>query len=191
MVFGQNRIVIPTGAQRSGGTCCSPSHIAKLNGTAALPFVIPSEAEGSAVQRTSLGNVFRPKQNCHPDRSVPGFPATQHWTRQRVRLSAKERRMKRVNATNFTGNPGERSGGTCCSPSHIAKLNESAALPSVIPSEPGFSCHAALDTAAYAAFVKGKQHEMHQRHQVLQEIRGSRGICGCPLVSPQAYRGSQ
>jgi hypothetical protein len=27
------------------------------NGSAALPFVIPSEAEGSAVQRVSLGNV--------------------------------------------------------------------------------------------------------------------------------------
>jgi hypothetical protein len=28
-------------------------------GTAALSFVIPSEAEGSAVPRTCLGNVFR------------------------------------------------------------------------------------------------------------------------------------
>jgi hypothetical protein len=41
--FDQNRIVIPTGAQRSGGTCCSPSHIAKLNESAALPFVIPGK----------------------------------------------------------------------------------------------------------------------------------------------------
>jgi hypothetical protein len=31
--------------------------------TVALSFVIPSEAEGSAVPRTSLGNVFRP--SCH------------------------------------------------------------------------------------------------------------------------------
>jgi hypothetical protein len=30
-----------------------------LQGSAALPFVIPSAAEGSAVPRTSLGNVFR------------------------------------------------------------------------------------------------------------------------------------
>jgi hypothetical protein len=30
-----------------------------LHGSAAFPFVIPSEAEGSAVPRTSLGNVFR------------------------------------------------------------------------------------------------------------------------------------
>jgi hypothetical protein len=38
---------------------------------------------------------------CHPDRSVPGFPATLHWTRPRVRLSVKERRMKSINATKF------------------------------------------------------------------------------------------
>jgi hypothetical protein len=31
-----------------------------FHGSVALPFVIPSEAEGSAVPRTSLGNVFRP-----------------------------------------------------------------------------------------------------------------------------------
>jgi hypothetical protein len=30
-----------------------------LHGSVALPFVIPSEAEGSAVPRTTLGNVFR------------------------------------------------------------------------------------------------------------------------------------
>ena len=35
----------------------------------------------------------------HPDRSVPGFPAKLHWTRPRVRLSFKERRMKCANAT--------------------------------------------------------------------------------------------
>jgi hypothetical protein len=45
---------------------------------------------------------YRPsnlKQNCHPDRSVPGFPATLHWTWPRVRLSVRERRMKSINAT--------------------------------------------------------------------------------------------
>ncbi len=42
-----------------------------------------------------------PKQKCHPDRSVPGFPATQHRTRPRVRLSVRERRMKCTNATMF------------------------------------------------------------------------------------------
>jgi hypothetical protein len=35
-----------------------PLHFAPLNGRATLPFVIPSEAEGSAVQRTRTGNVF-------------------------------------------------------------------------------------------------------------------------------------
>jgi hypothetical protein len=39
------------------------------------------------------------RQKCHPDRSVPGFPATQHWTKPRVRLSLKERRMSSANAT--------------------------------------------------------------------------------------------
>ena len=29
-------------------------------------------------------------QNCHLDRSVPGFPATQRWTRPRVRLSLRK-----------------------------------------------------------------------------------------------------
>jgi hypothetical protein len=46
--------------------CPSPIAAAKVSGT--LPFVIPSEAEGSAVQRTFRGNVFR--------QNVPGFPVT-------------------------------------------------------------------------------------------------------------------
>src|ERR1700733_8307549 len=50
--LNRNRSVIPTGAKRSGGTCCSSSAISNLNGSVTLPFVIPSEAEGSAVQRT-------------------------------------------------------------------------------------------------------------------------------------------
>jgi hypothetical protein len=33
---------------------------AAFNGTTVVPFVVPSEAEGSAVPRTLLGNVFRP-----------------------------------------------------------------------------------------------------------------------------------
>jgi hypothetical protein len=39
------------------------------------------------------------QQKCHPDRSVPGFPATQHGTSPRVRLSVRERRMNCTNAT--------------------------------------------------------------------------------------------
>ena len=41
------------------------------------------------------------------------------------------------------------------------------------PERTRISCHAALDKAAYAPFCKGKAHEVHQRHQVPQEIRGS------------------
>jgi hypothetical protein len=83
-------------------------------GSAALPFVIPSEAEGSAVslyqhplrmEAPSLSPPLRSgrddkffsqssapvlQQNCHPDRSEPGFTATQNWTPPRVRLSVKK-----------------------------------------------------------------------------------------------------
>jgi hypothetical protein len=39
-----NRSVIPTEAKRSGGTYCSSSAVSNLNGSATLPFVIPTEA---------------------------------------------------------------------------------------------------------------------------------------------------
>jgi hypothetical protein len=41
----------------------------------------------------------------------------------------------------------------------------------VIPTR--ISCHIALDTVACAPFSDGKAHEVRQRHQVPQEIRGS------------------
>jgi hypothetical protein len=41
------------------------------------------------------------------------------------------------------------------------------------PERTRISCHAALDKRARAPFCKGKAHEVHQRHQVPQEIRGS------------------
>jgi hypothetical protein len=71
-----NRSVIPTGAKRSGGTCCSSSSASDLNGSPTLPFVIPTEAEGSAVQRTSRGNVFdraHPRRRTGQDSACP-FP---------------------------------------------------------------------------------------------------------------------
>jgi hypothetical protein len=49
-------------------------------------------------------------------------------------------------------------------------------LPLTLSSRPErtrISCHAALDEAACAPFCKGKAHDVHQRHQVQQEIRGS------------------
>jgi hypothetical protein len=41
------------------------------------------------------------------------------------------------------------------------------------PERTRISCHAALGKAACAPSCKGKAHEVHQRHQVRQEIRGS------------------
>jgi hypothetical protein len=49
--------------------------------------------------------------------------------------------------------------------------NGNATLAFVIPTR--ISCHAALDVFACAPFCKGKAHEVHQSHQVPQEIRGS------------------
>jgi hypothetical protein len=40
--------------------------------------------------------------------ALPGFPATQHQPRPRVRLSLKERRMKLLNATNLDWKSGIR-----------------------------------------------------------------------------------
>ena len=45
---------------RRDESACSPA--TAFDGSAALPFVIPSEAEGPAVQRTFLGNVFRERR---------------------------------------------------------------------------------------------------------------------------------
>jgi hypothetical protein len=104
-----NRSVIPTGAKRSGGTCCSSSAPSNLNGSTTPPFVVPSEVEGSAVAS-----------------SIETAP------------------------------------------------NGSTTLPFVIPTGAyPDSCHTALDKAACAPFGKGKAHEVHQRHKVPQEIRGS------------------
>src|ERR1700683_1240930 len=58
------------------------SHAATaLHGRATLHLVIPSEAEGPAVQRTFRGNVFR--------QSGPGFPATLPSTSPHLRLSVR------------------------------------------------------------------------------------------------------
>jgi hypothetical protein len=50
-----------------------------------------------AFQPQTTGQI---KKVTSSDRSEPGFPATQHWTKPRVRLSLKERRMRSANATN-------------------------------------------------------------------------------------------
>jgi GNAT superfamily N-acetyltransferase len=50
------------------------------------------------------------------------------------------------------------------------------------PERTRISCHASLEKAACAPFCKGKAHEVHQRHQVPQEIRGS--VVEGPAVFP-------
>src|ERR1700728_2584966 len=62
------------------------------------------------------------------------------------------------------------------------------AQPSPLSSRPErtrISCHAAVDMAACAPFCKGKAHEMHQRHQLPQEIRGS-AVEG-PAIPPTVF----
>ena len=45
-------------------------------------------------------------QLCHPDRSVPGFPATRHSPASTCAAFSKESRMKSANATKFDGKSG-------------------------------------------------------------------------------------
>src|SRR6202041_418723 len=57
------------------------------------------------------------------------------------------------------------------------------------PERTRISCHAALDRAACAPFCKGKAHEVHQRHRVPREIRGS--VVEGPAVSSGVNIGIQ
>ena len=57
------------------------------------------------------GQVFSLKplgtqQNCHPDRSEPGFPATRHPLTTTSAAFRKESRMKLTNATNLNRKSG-------------------------------------------------------------------------------------
>jgi hypothetical protein len=95
------------------------------------PFVIPSEAEGSAVPLTPLKKCF---------------------------------------STELSWAFGPPKGMKNCLYSFFCPfLTELSSR----PKRTRISCHAALDKAACAPFCKGKAHEVHQRHQVPQEIRGS------------------
>ena len=57
-----------------------------------------------AFQPQTTGQI---KKVTRSDRSEPGFPATQHWTKPRVRLSLKERRMRSANAIKVHRKSGE------------------------------------------------------------------------------------
>jgi hypothetical protein len=62
---------------------------------------------GCWARATSVQRLLSMEASPFPLSSRPGFPATLHRTRSRVRLSLKERRMRSVNATKFN----RKSGG--------------------------------------------------------------------------------
>jgi hypothetical protein len=81
---------------------------AALNPAPARPCVIRSKAEGPAVLSPSIHS--RPTRNsklCHPDRSVPGFPASRPSPRATCAAFRKESRLMFANATNLD----RKSGG--------------------------------------------------------------------------------
>jgi hypothetical protein len=85
-----------------------------LYGTVALSFVIPSEAEGSAVLRTSPGNAeyyTQTKLSSRPERSRISYHA--ELATSTYAPFRRERRMRLPTPTSSTGNPGERSGEIC------------------------------------------------------------------------------
>jgi hypothetical protein len=86
-----------------------PPHLCGGRSASALRkvFLLRSCASATALHG-SAGLSF-----CHPDRSVPGFPTSQCEQRPRMRLSL-QRAARNISTPRFsTGNPGERSGGTC------------------------------------------------------------------------------
>jgi hypothetical protein len=52
-------------------------------------------------------------QLCHPDWSGLGFPTSQYRTRSRMWLSVRKAARSSSTPLSWTGNPGERRGGTC------------------------------------------------------------------------------
>src|ERR1700733_4989557 len=54
----------------------------------------------TAIRLTAFGAISL-QQNCHPDRSVPGFPVTRHSPTPACAVFSKESRMKFANATNL------------------------------------------------------------------------------------------
>jgi hypothetical protein len=71
-------------------------------------IVVPWTSTGNSPEST-IGNRSQLETPPHPLSSRPGFPATQRWSRLRVRHSLKERRMRSISATKFHRKFGERS----------------------------------------------------------------------------------
>jgi hypothetical protein len=91
-----------------------------------------------------------------PLSSRPGFPVTQHRTRQRVRLSVRKGACSSRNPPTSTGNPGERSRGICSYAFSTAKRQGKPPIHPCHPdrSAPRISYCAAPSIAACAAFRK-------------------------------------
>jgi hypothetical protein len=97
-------------------------------------------ASATNLNRKSGGS-FQPASNADqsppttPLSSRPGFPATQHWTKPRVRLSLKERRMRSASATNLNRKSGGAKPRDLQFFQSASNADQSTALPFVIPSE--------------------------------------------------------
>jgi hypothetical protein len=125
----------------------------------------------------------RPKL-CHPDWSGPGLPPSRYPPRRRMRLSQKAARSAPTPRTR-AGNPGVRRGGTCSFTRPHANADSvhppppkprwAIALNFVIPTgaDPDF-LHRSTRQGDVCGFLR-KPHEVRQRHNPGQEIRGCAG----------------
>jgi hypothetical protein len=59
----------------------------------------------TAIRLTAF-EAFSMQQNCHPDRSVPGFPASRHSSAATCAALSEESRMQFANATNLNRKSG-------------------------------------------------------------------------------------
>jgi hypothetical protein len=64
-----------------------------------------SVGPSTAICLTAFG-AFSKQQNCHPDRSAPGFPATQHSPAATCAAFSEESRIKFANASNLNRKSG-------------------------------------------------------------------------------------
>jgi hypothetical protein len=85
----RSRTEVPMSEQEKSWARCHEECSVRLYGTVSVM------ENASVRQPLSIDRMLSPLS------SRLGFPATLHWTRSRVRLSLKERRMKSVNATRF------------------------------------------------------------------------------------------
>ena len=165
--------------ERSRGICSPLKPAPNIDDSATLPFVIPSEAEGSAVLSTSTQHRReRHSPLCHPERSRP-VPAcrggicgslNQHPTSTTAPLSPLSSRAKPT----CPGLPWRDLQSSQPAPN----IDDSATLPFVIPSE-----------AEGSAVLSTSTQHRRQRHSPLCHPERSRGICS-PLNQQSNLNGS-